>query len=128
MAAEQAWGEQFGKILMRRVTQATGWDEPREESGRAAWLALEELQKRLEGHAYSTAQDMPSAQWLWYLRRLGWLFEGRTQYPASGETMEECQGLTTHPDEAVRPDMRQGTGSLDSPRGWPSSPPGGGWR
>lgn len=53
MAAEQAWGEQFGKILMRRVTQATGWDEPREESGRAAWLALEELQKRLEGHAYS---------------------------------------------------------------------------
>ena len=62
MAAEQAWGEQFGKILMRRVTQATGWDEPREESGRAAWLALEELQKRLEGHACSTAQEMPSAQ------------------------------------------------------------------
>jgi hypothetical protein len=90
MASEQSWGEQFGKTLMRVTTHATGWDQPREETGQAAWQSLEELRERLEGHAYWIAQDLASAQWLWFLRRIGWLFEGRgVEYPASGQTMEE---------------------------------------
>jgi hypothetical protein len=103
MAAEQEWGYQFGRTLMDRTIQTTGWDVPREETDLEAWLALEELQKRLEIDARAIAQELPSAQWLWYLRRLSWLFAGRTEYPASGETMEEIAESVSSLSSAPHP-------------------------
>jgi hypothetical protein len=71
---ETAAGQRYDAAVMSRVLRTTGWDRPREESGQAAWEALVAVQEALMGYAMAVAQELPSAEWLWYLRRVEPLF------------------------------------------------------
>jgi hypothetical protein len=77
----------FGSIVDRRVTRVTGWDKPRVEVGDAAWLALCAVESELENHAYAVAQELSSAEWLWYLRRARFLFEGHNNLASTAPYM-----------------------------------------
>jgi hypothetical protein len=79
--------EVFGSVLDRRVTRVTGWDEPRVEVGEAAWAALRAVESEFENHAYAVAQELSSAEWLWYLRRARFLFEGHNDLTSTAPYM-----------------------------------------
>jgi hypothetical protein len=87
IAANDAQAATFGDVLDRRVAAATGWDGHRVEQGEAAWTALVGVEESLEGYAYSVAQTISSAEWLWYLRRSRWLFEGHNELPTTAPYM-----------------------------------------
>jgi hypothetical protein len=72
-------GRRDARVLERRALQASDWDRPRQESGAAAWLALRALESELETRASAIAQEVSSAEWLFFLRRAPWLFAGYEQ-------------------------------------------------
>ena len=67
-------GQQFGQKVLHRALRAADWYRPREERGPAAWAAMAKLEEQLENRAYAIAQDLSSSEWLWYMRRVEWLF------------------------------------------------------
>lgn len=69
-------GRRDARVLERRAIQATNWDRPRQESGAAAWLVVKDLESELERRASVIAQEVSSAEWLFFLRRAPWLFDG----------------------------------------------------
>lgn len=69
-------GGRDARVLERRALQVTDWDRPRQESGAAAWVALRDLETELERRAFAIAQEVSSAEWLFFLRRAPWLFAG----------------------------------------------------
>jgi hypothetical protein len=69
-------GRRDARVLERRAIDAANWGRPRLESGLAAWLGLRELETELERRAFAIAQEVSSAEWLFFLRRCPRLFSG----------------------------------------------------
>jgi hypothetical protein len=106
---EKAEGEQYDAALMRRVLRATGWDRPREQSGQAAWEALVAVEEALMSYATAVAQELSSAEWLWYLRRIEPIFTGinslASTAPYTAAIAESISAMSATP---ARPAIQSG--------------------
>jgi hypothetical protein len=72
-------GRHEARVLERRAVRATGWDRPRQEVGESAWLSLVALESELEKRASLIAEELASAEWLFFLRAVPSLFDGHDQ-------------------------------------------------
>jgi hypothetical protein len=68
---------EYEKALRVELLRDTGLDRPAWIQGEEAWRELARLHGALEYRTREIAQELSSAEWLWYLRRVPWLFEGR---------------------------------------------------
>jgi hypothetical protein len=88
-------GRRYAEFVTSQILRASGWDRPRTESREAAWLALVELEKELEGYAFAIGQRLSSFEWLGFLRRVPWFFTGYdTPTDTSGYATTIAESIT----------------------------------